>query len=104
MEYTFRNNGIVSIVGPNGSGKSSFIDILPYTLFGSTTKGNHGDDVVNNKVNKNCHTWTEFKIDDVNYRIDRYHKHTKFGNTVHLYKEKQLIKNGQKEVKPEIER
>jgi DNA repair exonuclease SbcCD ATPase subunit len=81
------------------------LDAIPYTLYGITTKGARGDDVVNNVIEKNCHTWVHFKIDDNNYSVNRYHKHNKYRNTVLLSKNgKTPYKKGQKEVLPEIER
>ncbi len=104
MELLFEENKTVLITGPNGVGKSSIFDCLPFTLYGVTSKGAHGDDVVNNIVGKDCHTWLTFNIDGVPHRVDRYHKHRKFGNTVVLNIDGEDVKKGQREVLPEIER
>lgn len=103
MELTINDNKLTLITGPNGIGKTMLVDVIPYTLYGTTSKGMKGDDVVNLKTEKDCHTWLEFTVDDVPYRIDRYHKYTKLGNTVILKKNDQEIKTGQKEVLPVIE-
>lgn len=105
VEIEFGNGKLLMITGPNGSGKTSIFQAIPFTLYGVCEKG-RGDDVVNNKVGKNCHTWTEFSIDDDFYRVDRYVSYTKLGNTVTLKKNKNKTpyKKGHKEVVPEIER
>jgi DNA repair exonuclease SbcCD ATPase subunit len=101
-----KDNQIVFITGPNGIGKTMAIDAIPFALYGVTSKGSKGDDVVNNNVGKNCHVWLEFDIDGTPYKIDRYTKYTKLGNTVHIFKnqETEPYKRGQKEVLPEVER
>ena len=110
MEYEFKNDKIVLITGPNGAGKSSIIDSVQFTLFGETGKGAKSSDVVNNVIGKNCHTYVEFSSqypdEIINYRIDRYVKHSKLGDTVLLFKNdmSKPYKKGQKEVLPEIEK
>lgn len=104
MKLDFKSNEIVLLTGPNGVGKSTIFDCLPYTLYGVNSKGAHGDDVVNDIVGRNCHTWLDFDIDSIKYRIDRYHKHSKYGNIVLLKRNGVDIKKGQREVLPEIER
>ena len=104
MGYKFEKNKLTLITGPNGIGKTMSLDALPFTLFGVTSKKARGDDVVNNKVGKNCKTQVSFKINEDQYIITRYHKYTKVGNTVILNKNGTDIKKGQKEVLPEIEK
>mgnify|MGYP001370441199 CR=1 FL=1 len=104
MELTFENNKVVVVTGPNGSGKSTMFDAIPYALYGVGSKGLRGDDVVNDEVEKNCHVWLLFDIDEDEYRVDRYAKHSKHGNSVLLTKNGQIIKKGHTEVLPEIER
>lgn len=105
MILTFKNNSLVLITGPNGIGKTMAIEALPFTLFGITSKGVKGDDVVNNTVGKNCKTWSKFKVNSIPHIVTRYHKYSKFGgNTVILNVNGVDTKRGQKEVLPEIER
>jgi len=105
MELEFGEGQLVLVTGPNGAGKTSLFQALPYTLYGQCEKG-RGDDVLNDKTEKNCHTWTEFDIDGQGYRVDRYVKYTRLGNTVTLTRkgEKRPYKKGHKEVVPEVER
>lgn len=110
VEYEFINDRIRLITGPNGAGKTSIFDIIPLTLFGVTSKGLKSDDVVNNTVGKNCHTYVEFistnSTTTDHYRADRYIKHSKLGDTVLLFKNdmKKPFKKGHKEVLPEVEK
>jgi len=105
MEINFTDGNITMITGPNGAGKTSIFQSIPYTLYGQCEKGK-GDDVLNDKIKKNCHTWTIFKINDVKYRVDRYVKYTRIGNSVTIIRgddNKPYLK-GHSEVVPEIEK
>ena len=104
MILKFVNDSLVLITGPNGIGKTMALDSIPFTLYGVTSKGAKGDDVVNNVVGRNCKTWIKFHIDNTPYIVTRYHKYTKYGNTVILNVNGIDTKKGQKEVLPEIER
>jgi len=110
MEYEFKNNKVILITGPNGAGKSSMFASVQFSLFGETDKGARSSDLINNTVGKNCHTYLEFtsELNGIldNYRVDRYVKHSKFGDTVLLFKNDMTApyKKGQKEVLPEIEK
>jgi DNA repair exonuclease SbcCD ATPase subunit len=104
MILPIKDNSIVLIVGQNGVGKTMLIDAIPYTLFGTTSKEMKGDDVVNNVVGKDCHTWVELETEGSQYRVDRYQKYRKIGNSVTLKKDGTIIKTGQTEVLPEIEK
>jgi DNA repair exonuclease SbcCD ATPase subunit len=103
MILPLNQHNLSLVTGPNGIGKTMILDAIPFSLYGTTSKGKKGDDLVNNKVGKNCHTWLTFAIDDVPYRIDRYHKHSKYGNTVMLKKGDQELSKGQRELAPLIE-
>jgi len=103
MTLSFPDNKLILMTGPNGIGKTMALDAIPFTLYGSTSKGARGDDVVNNRVEKNCKTWVKFKVNDNQYIITRYHKYTKLGNTVILNRNGEDIKKGHREVLPEIE-
>lgn len=103
LEYEINQKTLTLITGPNGVGKTMSLDAIPYTLYGMTSKGARGDDVVNNEIEKNCHTWVEFEIDGQDFRLDRYHKYTKLGNTVILKRGDEVINKGHMEVVPVIE-
>jgi len=105
MILPFKNNNITLLTGPNGVGKTMALDAIPFTLFGITSKGLKGDDVINNVVEKNCHTWVKFILNNDKYFVKRYQGYSKFGgNNVVLNKNGIDIKSGSKEVIPEIER
>ena len=104
MIHTFTNDTITLMTGPNGIGKTMSLDAIPFTFYGITSKGARGDDVINNVVGRNCHTWVNFTINEDQYKVNRYQKYTKMGNTVILNKNGVDIKAGHREVLPEIER
>ena len=74
-EFQLGDAGLVYLLGPNGSGKSSIFDAITWALFGRTTKALLADDVVNNRVGKDCRVSLEFKSDKNTYCIDRYRNH-----------------------------
>jgi len=100
----FVNDSLTLVTGPNGIGKTMALDAILFTLYGITSRGMRGDDVVNNTVGRNCKTWVKFKSDETKYIVTRYHKYTKLGNTVILNVNGVDTKKGHKEVVPEIER
>lgn len=104
MILTFVSNTLTLVTGPNGIGKTMAIDAIPFTFYGITSKGAKGDDVVNNQIGKNCKTWVKFKVNDDQYIVTRYHKYTKYGNTVIVNHNGVDIKQGHREVLPFIER
>jgi DNA repair exonuclease SbcCD ATPase subunit len=106
MTLTFDSNKLIVITGPNGIGKTMLLDSIPFTLYGLTSKGAKGDDVVNNTTKKDCFTYLNFHTDNATYRVERYQKYKGYGNTVLLFKDDMTtpIKKGQKEVLPEIEK
>lgn len=103
IEYNFDNDKVILITGPNGSGKSTIFDIIPFSFWGITTKELKSEDVVNNEVGKNCHTYVDFSIGEDQYRVDRYVKDSKLSNTVTLTKNGEVIKRGHREVSEEID-
>ncbi len=106
MILDIKENNLTLITGPNGVGKTSLFDTIPYTLYGITSKNAKGDDVVNNKVGKDCKTWIKFRINEKSYLIERYVKYKNIGNTVILteFNDKEnLVLKGQNTVKPFIE-
>jgi DNA repair exonuclease SbcCD ATPase subunit len=104
MILSFDNDKLTLVTGPNGIGKTMAIDAIPFTLYGVTSKGAKGDDVVNNTVGKNCKTWVKFKVNDDQYLVTRYHKYTKLQNTVIVNLNGVDIKQGHRETLPYIER
>jgi DNA repair exonuclease SbcCD ATPase subunit len=100
----FQNDSLTLVTGPNGIGKTMALDAILFTLYGITSRGMRGDDVVNNVVGRNCKTWVKFSIDSIDYTVTRYHKYSKLGNTVILNVGGVDSKKGHKEVVPEIDR
>jgi DNA repair exonuclease SbcCD ATPase subunit len=65
----------------NGSGKSSLIDALFWCLYGKTSRGLAGDDVINNVTGKNCVVSVIATIDGQNVVITRWRKSKDFHKT-----------------------
>lgn len=45
LEFNYDNLGLVAITGETGSGKSTLLDIIPWILFGETSKDTKADDI-----------------------------------------------------------
>jgi DNA repair exonuclease SbcCD ATPase subunit len=61
--------------GSNGSGKSSFFDAIYYALYGKTSKGTSGSDVVK-WGKKHCRVHLDFKIGEESYSVVRERRGT----------------------------
>ena len=94
LEFSFENRGLSLIVGENkenasassnGTGKTALLDLVSWVLFDKTIRGIGKDDVINNKVGKDCEGHLRFEVNGHPYKVSRYRGHTKFGNNVFLY-------------------
>jgi DNA repair exonuclease SbcCD ATPase subunit len=69
--------------GSNGSGKSTaVVESVVYALFGQTTKRLRAEQVVNNKIKKDCFVEISFDINQNHYLIRRYRNHGEMGNSL----------------------
>lgn len=69
--------------GSNGSGKSTaIVESVVYALFGQTTKKLKAEQVVNNKIKKDCFVEISFNINQDSCLIRRYRQHSKFENAL----------------------
>ncbi|MEO9497639.1 MAG: AAA family ATPase [Vibrio splendidus] len=68
----------------NGAGKSSLPDAISWCLYGATAREEGGDDVINNKVGKNCAVVTTIEDDGSIYRVSRHRKHKTHKNRLRL--------------------
>lgn len=66
----------------NGSGKSTLVDALCWCFYGATARGISADEVVNNKVNKDCSVSVKIADNNDVYEITRYRKHSVNKNTI----------------------
>jgi DNA repair exonuclease SbcCD ATPase subunit len=105
FEFEFDNNKISLITGPNGIGKSTIFSAIPFALYGMTQTGQRPDDVLNNKVGKNCRVDCLFSIDDKKYMVTRTVKYSRLGSSAYLYEDgdTQPIAKGYREVTNMIE-
>lgn len=60
----------------NGSGKSSLLESIIWTMYKKSVRGNDPS----RDQKGDCLTGFECKVGDQEYRIERYHKHGKYGN------------------------
>lgn len=88
------NKGINFVTGfdkdkgkSNGAGKSSFLETIPFALFGKTAREIKQDQIINWKNKKNCSVVFKFKINDTVYEISRSLK----PNKLEVYKNGSLI-------------
>lgn len=81
---SFKDRGLCLIQGvneddtsanSNGAGKSSLVDALSWCLYGETARGVGADDVINNKVGKDCVVTVEIEDGAERYEIARHRKH-----------------------------
>ena len=86
MEYEFKPSSFVGISGSNGSGKTTIYDALFYALYDETTNENSGESVIRKKSKKDLKVLLEFKINEDNYKIENYRKHSKQGDNKLLFK------------------
>ena len=60
--------------GSNGSGKSAIWDAIAWALFGQTTRGLKGDEVIHRRIGKNCSVEVCFKNQGRGFLVRRYRK------------------------------
>src|ERR1700733_2695413 len=46
LDFEFDGQGLALVAGPTGSGKSTLCDVVPWVLFGRTSKGGTVDEVL----------------------------------------------------------
>jgi DNA repair exonuclease SbcCD ATPase subunit len=80
IELPLADQGLTLILGrnedapkadSNGSGKSLPLDAFTWALWGNTVRGFGSDEVVHNKVNKNCKVGVSFTDSGHNYEVIR---------------------------------
>lgn len=88
------HNGVNFVTGldkdkgkSNGAGKSSFLETIPFALFGKTARDIKQDQIINWKNKKNCSVVFRFKINEDMYEIKRNLK----PNKLEIYKNGNLI-------------
>jgi len=93
-EVNLTNRGLVLLEGinedsesfaSNGSGKSSLISAIVYGLYGKLPDGTSGDEVVNDKTQKNTQVILKFEQGNNKLVIKRYRKDKKYKNKVILF-------------------
>lgn len=86
LELPLENQGLTLILGrnedapradSNGAGKSLPLDAFTWALWGNTVRGFSTDDVVHNKVGKNCVVQVNFEEGDNFYSVTRFRRNTK---------------------------
>jgi DNA repair exonuclease SbcCD ATPase subunit len=69
----------------NGAGKSSFLETIPFALFGKTARDINQSQIINWKNKKNCQVVFKFKINEDVYEVNRQLKPNKL----------EIFKNGE---------
>lgn len=73
-------SGLTFLVGENGSGKSTVMEAIVWCQFGKCIRsGMKVNDVINDKIGKDCSVTLEFAN---GYTISRYRKHKEFQNRI----------------------
>jgi len=81
-----QNRGLVLVTGvnkdtpkadSNGAGKSLLLDAFCWCIWGRTIREDKDDDVVNNRVGKNCKVSVYFEESGKQFSVIRYRKHEK---------------------------
>lgn len=89
-ELNLSDRGLVAIEGENldktgsdnnGAGKSTIINAVLWCNYGDYAKSGKSDSVVNAKAKRNCMVQCVWIDDTETYRITRYRKHSKAGNS-----------------------
>lgn len=103
LDFNFIPNRFSVITGNNGSGKTTIFDALCYALYDTTTKGIRGDNVIRRKVGKNLSVILKFKINEDNYEIRNYRKHSKYKDGKFLFLNgKDITENSRKATNDKI--
>lgn len=83
-EINLADRGLIAIQGinhadtssnSNGAGKSSIADALCWCIFGTTARGESGDNVINQSAGKNCRVGVTIQDGSISYFIARHRKH-----------------------------
>ncbi len=79
-------NNAAKSASSNGAGKTTLLESIPYGIYGQTTKGVGVEDVVNDKIKKNCMVRNIIGNPDTGekWTITRYRKDNEFGNELHF--------------------
>lgn len=72
-------NGVLGLFAPNTSGKSSVFDALSYCIFDKCSRAFKADHIVNNRKN-DFYSKFHFRIDNVDYFIEKSGRRQKRGN------------------------
>lgn len=92
-EFTFNYTAPVLVIGEkaapgvdsNGAGKSSLFEAVTWAIFGTTTTGISGDNVVNRGVGKDCLVTLTGSIKGKEFKILRARKHSLYKNELKFY-------------------
>lgn len=102
-DIDLKERGLVAIYGENnvnpsqnsnGSGKSTIPDALLWACYGITGRGVSGDDVVNDRMPKDCVVSFFFEKNGEHYAIIRHRKHSLRKNELQLLKGSKSLTQG----------
>lgn len=81
FELDLSENKLLLIIGKNGSGKTTIMDAISWAIYDEIINGEKGDDVVNNIAKKDCCVILKFDVNNTEYEIQNYRKHSTHKNT-----------------------
>lgn len=90
-EIDLLDRGIILLLGENGAGKSVLSEGISWVLYGTTLRGVSGDAVIHDPARTGKARGCRGSVDllaasGAEYTIERYRKHKKCRNSVHLFR------------------
>ena len=83
LEFNYTSPVLIS--GKNGAGKTAIFEAILWGLFGRVSKNIQADKIINNKASKDCCVIVKGEINNKQFKIERYRKHSNHKNKLISY-------------------